>query len=107
MFKITLTPSYRVKVVVETPNMQGKMDKSDFMAEFKRCDLAKIDELRNIPQREVVREVLTGWDGLVDDDNQPVPFNAATLDAVLAIPQAMVALIEAFWESVHKAKQKN
>jgi len=107
MFKITLTPTYRVKVIVETPNMNGKMDKSDFMAEFKRCDLSQIDELRNIAQRDVVREVLTGWEGLIDEDGHAVPFNPATLEAVLSIPQAMIALIEAFWESVHKAKQKN
>jgi hypothetical protein len=107
MFKISLTDTYTVKIIVETPNLQGKTDKSDFMAEFKRCDIDKLDELRGLPQRDVIREVLVGWSGLVGDDNQPVLFSAVTRDAVLAIPQAVFALIESFWGSIHKAKEKN
>ncbi len=107
MFKIALSQTYRVKVTVETPNEHGKIDKSDFMAEFKRADLATLDELRKEPQLDVLRQVLVGWDGLVDEDNNTVPFNAATRDAVLTIPQAVFALVDAFWASIAKAKQKN
>jgi hypothetical protein len=107
MFKLSLTDTYTVKIVVEIPNLKGKTDKSDFMAEFKRCDIDKLDELRALPQRDVIREVLVGWTDLVGDDNQPVLFSTVTRDAVLAIPQAVFALIEAFWGSIHKAKEKN
>lgn len=107
MFKIALSPTYTVKVIVETPSANGKTDKSDFMAEFKRCNIDELDELRKLPQRDVIREVLVGWSGLVDEENQAVPFNAATRDAVLAIPQAVFALIDSFWTSIHKAKEKN
>jgi hypothetical protein len=106
-FKIALTPSYRVKVIVETPNESGRHDKSDFMAEFKRCDIDALEELRKDPQLEVLRKVLVGWDGLIGDDNQPVLYNPTTLEALLAIPQAVFALIEAFWGSIAKAKEKN
>jgi len=106
-FKIALTPSYRVKVQVELPNERGTIDKSDFMAEFKRCDIDKLDELRALPQRDVVGEVLIGWSGLVDEANQEVPYSPAAREAVMVIPQALLALIEAFWASVYKAKQKN
>ncbi|TWI65169.1 hypothetical protein IP91_02576 [Pseudoduganella lurida] len=107
MFKIALSATYRIKIHVEIPAESGKIDKSDFTAEFKRCDLEKLDELRKEPQRDVIRAVLVGWDGLVDEDNNAVPFNEATREAVLAIPQAMFALIETFWSSVQTAKQKN
>jgi hypothetical protein len=36
-----------------------------------------------------------------------VLFNPTTLEALLAIPQAVFALIEAFWGSIAKAKEKN
>jgi hypothetical protein len=106
-FKIALSATYTVTVKGELPNDQGKVDKFNFVAEFKRCDLDQLDELRKISQREVLRDVLVGWSGLLDEDNQTVPYNSAAKDAVLAIPQAVFALIEAFWASVYKAKEKN
>jgi len=107
MFVIALSETYRVPVKVETPNEKGTFDKSSFMAEFKRCDMDELDELRKLPQRDVIKTVLVGWDDLVDLQKQPVPFSPATRDVVLLIPQAVLALIEAFWASIHKAKEKN
>lgn len=106
-FIIDLTPTYAIRVDVEIPNQKGKLDKSSFMAEFKRLELEELDELRKKPQREVIKEVLVGWSELLDKDRQPVPYNEATQAALLAIPQATMAMIEKFWESVYKAKEKN
>lgn len=106
-FKIALTPSYKTKVVVETPNEHGKVDKSDFMAEFKRFGLAELDELRKKPQKEVLEEALIGWSGLVDESGQEVAYNPVNRGILLNIPQAFAALLEAFWSSIFKAREKN
>lgn len=106
-FKIAVTPTYRTKVIVEVPNQHGKFDRNDFMAEFKRVSMDDLDELRKLPQKEVLQQVLTGWSGLLDDENQEVSFNPANLSALLAIPPAFVATTDAFWGSVFKAKEKN
>jgi hypothetical protein len=106
-FKIALTPTYKVKVLVEIPNDKGGVDKSDFMAEFGRVDMKEIDELRAMPQREVLEKKLTGWLGLVDDDGKDVAFNPANRDALFLIPHALEALVDAFWKSLFKAREKN
>lgn len=106
-FRITQTPTYKVKIFVEIPNEQGKFDKSDFLAEFKRADLSQLNELRELPQKEVMEQMLVGWSGLLDDANSDVPFNVVNRDMLLLIPQAMQALVEGFWSSVFKAREKN
>jgi hypothetical protein len=106
-FKISLSPTYRTKVVVETPNVNGKVDKSEFTVEFKRVDMAEFEELRHVKQIDVLRQVTVGFSGLLDENSAEVPFNSATLEALLAIPHALFAMSEAFWASFHKAKEKN
>jgi hypothetical protein len=106
-FKIALTPTFRVKVVVKTPNDKGTVDTSDFMAEFKRQDMKQLEELKAVEgQDNVLRRVLAGWSDLVDD-NGAVPFNPATLDAFLLIPAALQATVKAFWDNVIQAREKN
>ncbi|HEX8603490.1 MAG TPA: hypothetical protein VF774_12665 [Pseudoduganella sp.] len=107
MFKIALSATYAVAVNVETPNEKGTFDKSKFTATFKRSDIDQLDELRKLSQRDVLKDVLVGWSGLVDEHDENVPFSPGTRDAVLQIPQALFALAEAFWGSIHKAKEKN
>jgi hypothetical protein len=107
-FKIALTPTYKTKIVVELPNEHGKIDKSDFMAEFKRTDVEKLEELRKTPnQKEVMEEVLVGWSGLLDESNQDVPFNPVNRDMLFRIPQALAATVDGFWGSIFKAREKN
>lgn len=106
-FKIALTPTYCTKITVELLNKQGRYEKSDFMAEFKRLNGDQLNDVRELPQRDVLKEVLVGWSGLIDENNDDVPFNAATFEAVLAIPQAFAALAQGYWDSIYKAKEKN
>jgi hypothetical protein len=106
-FKIALTPTYRVKVAVEVPNENGRNDKSEFTVEYKRVSMERVDELRKLPQIDVQRAVVVGVSGLVDGDGTEVPFNPATLEALLAIPHALFAMADAFWGSIYKAKEKN
>lgn len=106
-FKVAITPSYKTKIIVEILNMNGKHDKSDFMAEFKRFTTEELDDLRKLPQKEVLKEVLIGWSGLLDENNDALPFSPANYEALLAIPQAFAALVEGFWTSIFKAKEKN
>jgi hypothetical protein len=106
-FKIALKPSYKTKIFVEIPNENGRVDKSDFMAEFKRVDMDELEELRKLPQREVLDQVLIGWGSLLDEENKEVPFNDANRAALLKIPQAFAATAEGFWKSIYTAKEKN
>ncbi|SHL10148.1 hypothetical protein SAMN05216428_10176 [Nitrosospira sp. Nsp11] len=106
-FKITQKPTFTARVKVETPNNTGGFDRSEFMAEFHRAGMDEIEELKKLPQREVLEKVLLGWSQLIDEDNQPVEFSEERRRALLNIPPALLALGAAFWESLFKAREKN
>jgi hypothetical protein len=106
-FKLAIAKTYKSKIIVEILNQQGKHEKSDFMAEFTHVTMDELDELRKLPQKEVLHQVLVGWTGLLDEQNEPVLYNPVNVEALLAIPQAFAALSEAFWASIFKAKEKN
>ena len=106
-FKIALNPTFKTRVEVHTPNLKGGHDKSTFMAEFMRCDMEELEELRSLPQVDVLRKKLVGWSDLVDEENNPVDFNQDTLVALLRIPEAVDGLRYAFWSSIIRAREKN
>lgn len=106
-FKIALKPTFKAKVEVYTANDRGGHDKSTFTAEFARCDMEQLDELRAMSQTEVLKKQLVGWSDLLDESDQPVDYSDATRSAILRIPEAVHGLSHAFWRSVIKAREKN
>ena len=107
-FKKTTKPTFTSRVTVLTPNDKGGHDKSQFDAVFKYVgNAAELEELRNLPTRDVMEKVLLGWKEFVDEQGAEVDFNAAEVQALLSIPQALYGLMEAFWSNVVKASIKN
>jgi hypothetical protein len=106
-FRIALTPTYQVRVIVDLPAENGGFEQSEFTAVFKRCSSEEIDELRKLSGKEVVKEVLKGWSDLLDKADQEVPFNETNFKTVMAIPQAAAGLAHHFWTSIFKAREKN
>lgn len=106
-FRIAQKPTFITRVTVETPNQKGGFDTSFFNAEFKRIGMDEVEELQKKKQGEVLMQVLVSWTDLLDDKNEPVPFNDDNVLVLLNIPQALIALKEAFWGSLYKAREKN
>ena len=107
-FKKTTKPTFTSRVTVMLPNDKGGHDKSQFDAVFKFIGNAtELEELRTLPTREVMERVLLGWNEFVDEQGAPVDYNAAEVQALLSIPQALYGLMEAFWSNVVKASIKN
>lgn len=106
-FKIAQKSSYKVAVKVQTPNDNNGFDTSEFKAEFRRVGMGELEQLRELSQREVIEKVLVGFSDLLDADNKELDFNELNVKALLDIPQAQLALTEAFWNSIFKAKEKN
>lgn len=105
-FKIAQKNSYKVKVKVQTPSDNG-FETSEFTAEFKRVGMKELEDLKELPQREVIEQVMIGYADLLDEENKQVDFNQVNLGILLDIPQAQLAITEAFWSSIFKAKEKN
>lgn len=106
-FKITKKPTFSVQVDVYTPNDKCGHDYSTFTARFLRTTVEELEELRKLPQQDVMRKKLCGWENFNDDNNEPVPFNADTLEMLLSVPEALLGLSLAFWSGLIKAREKN
>jgi hypothetical protein len=106
-FKLTQSPTFKANVTVDIASEKGGWEKSHFTAEFKRVTAEDLDRMREMPNPEVMREVLVGWANVNNDSNEAVPFTPEHRDAMLAIPAALSALTIAFWENQLKAKAKN
>lgn len=106
-FRVALKPSYTVPVTVQTPKDNGGFDESKFKARFKNVSLDELRELKEMEQRDVMLQVLVGFEDLLDDQDLPLEYNSDNLGVLLAIPQALLGLSEAFWGSIYKGKVKN
>lgn len=121
-FKLSGATSYKWKVAGKLAN-----ESYSFAAEFAFLDQERIDyllvasakraallqrgeddsELEGVNHRTIADEVLVGWDGVTDDDGEPVDFTAAAKGKFLRIQGVAKAVCDAWAESLEGAKQGN
>lgn len=81
------------------------------VASAKRAALLKRGEddpdLAGVTARAIAAEVLVGWSGVTDDDNDPIDFTAAAADKFLRIQGVAAAITEAWGESLEGARRGN
>lgn len=124
-FVLKQSDSYTWPVSIKLPANGGKREKQTFEAEFKRLPQSRINEIQllvqqrikaaergedtgeGITDQSIADEVLVGWEGIVDGDDEAVSFNKGTKAQLLDVPMMAGALIEAFFESLVEAKRKN
>ena len=106
-FKQSSSPTFKTLVTVNVPNDKGGHDKNTFTAFFKRPTSDERKELLELLHEDVVRRQLAKWEMKDDDTKEDVPFNDDTLNAVLQIWPAPLAIAQAFWEGINGARAKN
>ena len=124
-FVLQQSDSYTWPVSIKLPANGGKREKQTFEAEFKRLPQSRINEIQllvqqrikaaergedtgeGITDQSIADEVLVGWEGIMDGDDEAVSFNKGTKAQLLDVPMMAGALIEAFFESLVEAKRKN
>ncbi|KYP10546.1 MAG: hypothetical protein A0129_12170 [Limnobacter sp. CACIAM 66H1] len=112
-FKLKLSPTYSTPVNIEIPVDGGRFEKSTFDAEFKRLTTDELNALlarqqeANRTDQDMIADVLVGWKGLRDEDDQEVPFSETNREALFKVVQAVPALTKAFFTSIANVRQKN
>lgn len=112
-FVIRKSESYRWPVEYKTPTDDGKYDRQQFTAEFKRLDQPRLDEIYATAKAgefhdvEVAAEVLVGWAGVSTASGEPFDFTDNNRDVLLALPGMRAAVLGAFFDSVKGAARKN
>lgn len=105
--RIAKKPTFSASVEVFTPNDRCGHDRSTLTVRFHRTARDELDELRKIPQVDVLRRKVAGWDDFQDEEGNNLEFTPENLETLLNIPEATYGIAVAFWEAVVKAKEKN
>lgn len=97
MFKIAAKRTLTWPVTVSIPQDGGKTTKATFKADF---EVLGQDELLDITNegKDVLERVLTGWEGVADENGAEIPFNAEAKAQLLQIQYVRQALYAAYGE---------
>lgn len=115
MFKVTTKPenqSYLWPVKVDLPTETGVQTVS-FKARFKRVSQEELDDFRDrlegddFTDRELVHEVMCGWEGVTDEEGATLDFNPDNLNALLNMYPTRPTIVKTFYDSIKGAKRKN
>ena len=123
-FVLKSSSSYSWPVTFYQPE-NGTRKEQSFDALFKQLPQTRINEIQVLVQKRVksiqdgeedttgvtdqsiADEVLVGWEGIEDGEGAPVPFSNKTKKQILDIPMLASAIIESYFDSLVKAKEKN
>ena len=115
MFKLSTKKSYKRNIKIDVPQDMGKTERQTFVMEFKQLSVSEtkdlIEEAQNerISDEDMLRRYVLGWDGIVDEDGNPLDFTTSNLEAVMDVPYVRKAIMAAFIEDVFgkEAVRKN
>lgn len=111
-------------VTVTLPDEKGKHVTRTFTGHFRMMEQGEFKEMNDALQRalaedisqaqdtttEIVVRTMTGWDEVVDEDNQPIAFSEDTLRAACRFGPICRAIYEAYKDAVNpdgvKARRK-
>lgn len=87
-FRLYVSNTVTVPVAGKLPGADGKPSAFSFSLQAKRLGQSALKDLldantRTVP--EVLQDVIAGWDGVLDDDGNQVPFTPANLTSLLEI----------------------
>jgi hypothetical protein len=122
-FKLNQSETYDWPVPLLIPTDNGKKIKANFDATFRRLTQTRInaivrqakafersrvyDEEAELQDQDTAREILAGWNGVLDDDDEQIPFSESALNKMLDIPTVAAQIVRAWFESIDIAKRKN
>jgi hypothetical protein len=121
-FVLKQSATYKWPVTIVLPVDGGRREKFTFDAEFRRLPQTRINEIirtarlaergkldpeDEIQDQDGAKEILAGWDGVVDENGKAVPFSEGSLAQLLEIPTVAGQIIRCWFESIEVAKRKN
>lgn len=114
MFKLGQSDSFSYPVEVEVVGDGGKRSTYTFDAQFRRLPSDELNEISrraregDVNDAGLVREVLVGWKGILDEDGSELPFSEASRERVCRVWPVTPSIVAAFLEANSpKGKQKN
>lgn len=105
MLKIARNAEFTHNVTVRVP-VDGGHAEHTFKARFRVVPWKELTAIENDPE-EQARRVLIGWEGIVDDEDQPIPYSDAARDQLLEMLFVRVPILRVYVDAVAGAKRGN
>lgn len=99
--------TFKWPVTVEEPADGGTFDSSTFDAVFKRIGRKEFGKLSEKGDLQLLQTILVGWDGITDDEGQPLPFSNTLLKEFVDDPYWIRGVLKAYTETFEGARQGN
>ncbi len=106
MFILAPTEVFKAKVTVNVAMQSGGWREESSTGIFKRTFEEDRKRLMELPNVDLVREVMVGWE-MVDEQRAPVEFNDQNLQAFLRLSGAVREATVTYWQHNAGAKAKN
>lgn len=109
MFTLQTRPEFTHKVKVSVP-VAGGHESHIFTARFRALTVSEAgrhDTMTVEGTNAYLREILVGWDEVIDPEGDPIPFNDETRDRMIDVPFVRVALLETYNAAMMGAKRGN
>ena len=99
--------TFKWPVIVEEPTDGGVFEDSKFDAVFKRVPRSEFQKLADKGDFELLKAVLTGWEGIEDEDGKAVPFSQAMMKEFSDDPYWIRGVLKAYTETFEGARLGN
>ena len=99
--------TFKWPVKVEEPADGGVFETSEFEAVFKRVPRSEFQKLADKGDLELLKSVLTGWEGIEDESGKPVPYSSEMLKEFADDPYWIRGVLSAYTETFEGAKVGN
>jgi len=113
MFKLDLSPAYKWPVVVRFVDESGRRHERTFHVLFRRLKKSEIEQITRaqeageLDDAGFMREIVAGWDGIVDAHGRPIPCTDENIARLADIPEVATAIGMAWIESLAGGPRKN
>lgn len=103
-FKVKTASSFTWPVKFSLPGADGARTACEFSAQFKLLPQSEIDALLKanppIEDNELAARYMTGWSGVVDEDDAMLAFTPENLAVLLDVAGMRRAIAAAFFEAM-------
>lgn len=112
-FVMSQKASYTWPVKYEYPKDDGRFEKVEFTAEFKRLPQSRLDEIHKcvldgtLDDGTIIEEVLVGWSGIKTSTGEDFLSNDANRVILMDLTGMRAAIVTAYAASIHGAPRKN
>lgn len=107
MFKVISEPTFTIPVTVCVPVDGGHKDQ-DLKVKFRVVDVDELGEAAGLEgQQKLLKRVVCGFEEVVGDNDQELPYSDELRDQLIAVPYVRAAMLQTYLAAIGKTRVGN